>query len=383
MYVRNRVRWVLASSLTLGAVVVAGCGGSSSSSSSTSGTPAANTSTSDAAGGTNAVQAAAAAIAPYEKTPTSIGETQPLKHRPVGKTVDITYDGTPFEVQLLASVQQAARVMGLKLHVVQQQGDTPQATQIAANQVVTDAPAAAIIPGDPSVLYQRQLHELHARHIPVVTMFTNSDPLFAANIYGPPQYQQLGTLEADYVIAKSGGKAHVLVVQVPQIPGLQGTAAALTQTLKSKCPGCAVGSINTELSDIGKNDPNRVVSYVQQNPDTNWIVFVEPDTQIGVPEALAAAGSHGISMLSGAGSKVNYAYIKNGLSTADASQPASFSGWALVDATARVLDGQLVQVSFLPMEFLTKPDLTFNINQPWPDVPNYQQTFERVWGVHQ
>jgi ribose transport system substrate-binding protein len=382
MYVKNWVRRVLAIWLALPVVAVAGCGSSSSSSSSTSVSPAANTSNSDASGGSRAVQAAATAIAPYEKTPSSIGETQPLEHRPVGKTVDITYDGTPFEVQLLAAVQQAARVMGLKLHVVQQQGDTPQATQIAANQVVTDAPAAAIIPGDPSVLYQRQLQELRAKHIPVVTMFTNSDPLFAANIYGPPQYQQLGTLEADYVIAKSGGKAHALIVQVPQIPGLQGTAAALTQTLKSKCPGCAVGGINTQLSDIGKNDPSRVVSYVQQHPDTNWIVFVEPDTQIGAPEALAAAGSHGISMLSGAGGKVNYAYIKNGLSTADASQPASFSGWALVDATARVLDGQPVRVAFLPMEFLTKPDLTFNINQPWPDVPNYQQAFEQLWGVH-
>jgi hypothetical protein len=33
------------------------------------------------------------------------------------------------------------------------------------------------------------------------------------------------------------------------------------------------------------------------------------------------------------------------------------------------------------MEFLTKSTLTFNINNPWPDVPNYQKKFESLWGV--
>jgi ribose transport system substrate-binding protein len=383
MYAGTRVRQVMAGCLTLAAVVTAGCGSSSSSSSTAN--AAATTATapqSGASSGSSAVQAAAAAIAPYEQAPASIGVSQPLTRRPTGKTVDITFDGTPFEVQLLAAVEQAGKAIGLRVHVVQQQGDTPQSIEAALKQVVIDAPAAAMVPGDPTVLYQPQLHELHAKHIPVIGLFTNNDPLLAANVYGPAQYAQLGTLMADYVIAKSDGKAHVLLVQVPQIPGLVGTAATLTQTVKSKCSGCTVAGINTQLSDIGKNDPSRVVSYVEQNSDTNWIVFLDPDTEIGAPEALAAAGQHGVSMLSAAGGKVNYAYIKAGLSTVDASQPATFSGWELVDATARALDGQPVQAGFQPMEFLTKPDLTFNINQPWPDVAGYQQKFEQLWGVN-
>ena len=65
----------------------------------------------------------------------------------------------------------------------------------------------------------------------------------------------------------------------------------------------------------------------------------------------------------------------------DASQPASFSGWALVDAAGRVLAGQPAHASLFPMQFLTKQDLTFNIDQDWPDVPNFRQKFEALWGV--
>ena len=334
-----------------------------------------------AASAASQVKAAELAIAPYEKTPTTIGKTEPLAKPVKGKVFDFLNDGTPFEEALQVGVAQAVKALGDKLQVVSQQGDTPQAIQTAWNQIEAHPPAVVLNGGDPTALYQPQLKALRAKHVPVVAFFTNEDPLLGANIYGPPQYRELGKLEADYIIAKSGGKANVLVLAVPQISGLQGDVASLLSNLKSGCSGCTEASIDTQLQDIGKNDPANVVSYVQKNPSTNWIVYVDADTEIGVPEALSGAGVHNISMMTGAGGKVNYAYIKSGLSTVDASQPATFSGWALVDAAARVLDGQKVRVSFFPMEFLTKPTLTFNINYPWPDVPNYQKKFESLWGV--
>jgi ribose transport system substrate-binding protein len=361
------------------------CGSSSSSNSSASsaasGSGSSATTSQTQSGGSSQVQAAAAAIAPYERTPTSIGQTQPLTRRPTGKVFDFIDDGTPFDQQLLAGVREATSAIGARLQVVQQQGDTPQAIQVAWNQVVAHPPDAVMTGGDPTVLYHRQLATLHSEHVPVIAFFTNEDPLLAANIYGPPQYKQLGMLEADYIIAKSGGKAHVLVLAVPEISGLQGTVTAMLAQFKAACSSCTAAAVDTQLTDIGKNDPTRVVSYVQQNPSTNWIVFVDADEQIGVPEALAGAGVHGIDMMSGAGGKVNYAYIKSGVSTVDASQPASFSGWALVDAAGRVLAGQPANASLFPMQFLTKQDLTFNIDQDWPDVPNFRQKFEALWGV--
>jgi len=391
---RGALRAVATALAVVLAIGLSACGGSSSSSSaasssaptggaSSSGAAVTGSSSSSAMGGTLAAQvrAAAAAIAPFERTPSSIGQTQPLTRRPAGKLVDFIADGTPIGMQILAGVQQATKALGIRLHVINQQGDTPQAIQVAWNQVLASPPAAVINAGDPSILYHRQLAALRARHVVAVTMFTDDDPLFSADIYGPPQYHELGTLEADYMIAKSDGHAHVLIVAVPQIQGLQGVASAIQQTIHSGCSGCTVSTIDTQLSDIGRNDPARVVSYLQQNPSINWIAFIDGDTEIGVPEALRAAGIHGIQMLTGAGGSVNYAYIKSGESTVDASQAPSFSGWALVDATARALDGQPVHVSFLPMQFITRQNLTFNIKQGWPDVPNFRQRFLALWGV--
>lgn len=375
----SKSRGALVALLAGSVLTLSACGSSSSSSSSSS--AGGSSSSSGSSGGSAQVQAATASIAPYEKTPTSIGQTDPLKRRPTGKVFDYVNDGTPFEVELLGAVQQAAHALGVRVQVIQQRGDAPQAVQAAWNQVAANPPDVVVFGGTPSAFIQPQLRALHSKHVPVVTFFTNEDPLFTGNIYGPPQYKQLGMLEADYIIAKSAGKAHVLIVAVPQISGLQGTSAAIVAQFKAGCSGCTVATMDTQLSDIGKNDPAQVVSYVQQHPDTNWITFVDADTQIGVPEALAGAGVHNMKMMSGAGSKVNYAYIKNGLSTVDASQPASFSGWALVDAGARALAGQPIHVSFFPMQFLTKPDLTFDINQGWPDVPNLRQKFMTLWGV--
>lgn len=325
------------------------------------------------------LKAAEAAIAPFETTPTSIGRSEPLAKPVKGKVFDVLDDGTPFVAQLVIGVQQAVAALGDKVRVITQQGDTPQAVQAAWNQIVANPPAVVLSEGDPTALYHTQLEALHAKHVPVVAFFTNEDPLLAANIYGPPQYRELGRLQADYIIAKSHGKANVLVLALPQIAGLQGSVNSLLATLKSSCSGCQEGYVDTQLSDIGKNDPGTAVSYLQKNPGINWIEFADPDEQIGVPEALAGAGVKGISEMTGAGGKVNYSYIKAGLSTVDASQPPTFSAWALVDAAARALDHQKIPVHFFPMEFLTKAQLTFNINNEWPDVPNFEKKFEALW----
>lgn len=353
---------------------IAACGGASSATSTGTG-PKAHASSAQ-------VTAAEKAIAPFEKTPTSIGQTQPLKKPVTGKVFDFLDDGSPFGAVLTAGVKQAVTALGGKLQVIQQQGDTPQAIQVAWNQVVAHPPAVVLASGDPTALFQTQLKALRKKGVLVLMFFTNEDPLLTANIYGPPQYRELGKLEADYVIAKSDGKANVLLLAVPQIAGLQGADAAFQSTLKNACSGCTETAVDTQLSDVGKNDPATVVSYMQKNPSTNWIVYPDADEQIGVPEALAAAGIKGISQMSGAGGKVNYAYIKAGLSTVDASQPGTFSGWALVDAAARALDHQPIHASFFPLEFLTKADLTFNINDTWPDVPNFEKKFEALWDAN-
>ena len=125
------------------------------------------------------------------------------------------------------------------------------------------------------------------------------------------------------------------------------------------------------------------IEHGLEERDFGWLMRAtgrsDPDEQIGVPEALAGAGINGISQMTGAGGKVNYSYIKAGLSTVDASQPPTFSAWALVDAAARALDHQRIRVAFFPMEFLTKAQLTFNISQEWPDVPNFEKKFEGLW----
>ena len=129
--------------------------------------------------------------------------------------------------------------------------------------------------------------------MPVVAFFTNEDPLLAANIYGPPQYRELGRLQADYIIAKSHGKANVLVLALPQIAGLQGSVNSLLATLKSSCSGCQEGYVDTQLSDIGKNDPGTAVSYLRRTPASIGLSSPTPTSRLVCPRLWPAPGSRG------------------------------------------------------------------------------------------
>jgi ribose transport system substrate-binding protein len=340
--------------------------------------PAGSATTSNAA----AVAAAQKVIAPYLKTPTTLGAvTQKLKAIPKGKTVDFLEQPVPIGQEYQVGITHAAAAIGMKATTINA-GLTPATMSSAWSQVFQTPPSAVIILGVPANEIVPELQEAKADHIPVVTDFTTNSPYWAADIIGNTQFGLLGKLEANFVIANSDAKAKIADFYEPDLPGAAGITTSFEQTIRSDCAGCQLGTPQTiSLEGVGATDPATVVSYMQAHRGDNWLMLPDADDAIGVPSALANAGIHGVKILSGGGSSINYEYIKTGAEYADASQSIYYMGWALIDATARVLAHQSVQIGLIPLEFITKKDLTWNINDPWPSVPSYQKKFENLWGV--
>lgn len=364
---------IAASALAVIAVIAAfGCGDDDQSGQST-------------AGDTAGVEAARAAVAPYEKPPTDLGVSdEKLKERPTGKLVAYMRCGFPICQAMGKAVEEAGGVMGVKVRQYDL-GNTPETIGRGWDQMLRDNPAAIVATGVPTALYKSQFRQAVARGIPVVIWAVPDEgPGITANLYGREGNAKSGRLMADWVVSRANGSAKVLYVNVPESSVLKYHQTGFTQELKKNCANCRLESISIKTSDIGRAAPGRIVSYLQRKPDTDWIVVPVGDVLIGVPEAMKSAGiGENVSMLSVAGSKVNYAYIKNGQQLADFASSTDFYGWKAIDTVARELGGQLdtADLGPIPRQFLTKEDLTFDISEPWPSVEGFREQFKQLWGL--
>src|SRR4029077_16163510 len=120
-------------------------------------------------------------------------------------------------------ISAAAAALGMKATTINA-GLSPQTMASAWSQVFQSPPSAVISLGTPSAEVTPQLQEAKAKHIPVVTLFTNNS-LYWTNIFGPGGFKNLGKLEADFVIANSGAKANMVDFYEPQLPGAAGALA--------------------------------------------------------------------------------------------------------------------------------------------------------------
>ena len=103
---------------------------------------------------------------------------------------------------------------------------------------------------------------------------------------------------------------------IPAFPSLQTTVDGMNDTMKQYCPGCSTGELDLTVDDLaGGQVASKLVAYLQSNPDTNYVLFNFGDLEIGVPEALKAAGFEDKVKLIGNGA------------VPSSSRPSSTAGW--------------------------------------------------------
>jgi ribose transport system substrate-binding protein len=370
-------------------LVVAGCGSSSSSSSSGSASGAESGSPLSGA----ALRQVQAAVQPHLSRPTSLGITQPVASVPKGKTIYFVYGSFPVTLHMVGSAQQAAQALGwtLKPKPVQQ---LPQAFQEGFDVALRDPATSGIIStGVPTAAISSQLHEAAAKHIPVVIIAGNggSDSEHIA-IGGSGQYSYGGTLEADYVLAQTHGRAHVLVTTAAAVP----TEASLVQGFRAEwakmCPKCqAPLTYDAPLTSFGKNFPALLTAYLEAHRSVKYIVFGFNDMMIGVPQALQAAGIKGVKGLTFAQDPSTNPLIGAGMLQADVAVPLVEFGWVGMDALLRSFDhmstapdSAFTGSNAMMDWFITKAGIRKAGLSPgtiWPIDPDYEQQFKKLWGV--
>jgi ribose transport system substrate-binding protein len=192
---------------------------------------------------------------------------------------------------------------------------------------------------------------------------------------------------ASEVVADSNGKANVLFLSVNDIgPGSKQGTTTFVSTMKNLCPSCKVQVIDSPVAQWS-GLTTRIASILRANPKINYVVPIFDGMAVYlVPGIRSAGASNRVKIVSGDATPSVLADIKSHtIVIGDVGQPNVWTGWAIIDQTARVLAGQKpLQNVGIPYRFFTATnvgglDLKGDPTK-WYGYPNFRADYKKIWG---
>lgn len=396
---RKGTRRVTAAIFALG-LVAAACGGDDSSSEETSAPTeteapstdetSAPTETEAPAGG-DEVAAAEAIVAELKTVPTDITvSVAPSAAVPTGIKVAWLACELPSCTEVGEDWPAIAEALGWELKVI----NVTSAAPGAGVQEAIDWGANYIsISGSPVAAFQEQYDAAIAAGIKFAFAYNGEAPAegILTSISGNDAVYDAGAKIANYIIADSGAAANVLMVNVQMFPVLVAEEEGIRDTLAAGCSACTFDVLPVAIEDIGVNVPNLVASYLQENPETNYISYAFSALPIGVTAALQAAGLDGqVTQVGVDFDKTGLTEIVDGTHKAWTSNPKAYSGWLMAHAmildaigdeytereTAEVLPNFVLDDATIAQEIIDSSELS-----NWKGPEGYADQFLALWGV--
>src|SRR3954454_11306862 len=354
--------------------VATGCGSSDSGSSSSS-----------AAGGNGDLSAAKQLTNTSATRPTQITQAKPIdKPIPAGKKITFISCGVEACAVQGPILTEGAKVLDWSVKQVGTDG-SPEKVQNAFQSAIRDGANAVIINAADKDALAGPISAAKAKGVEVVTCCSlaqqGKDVLF--NTGTPEQNAPIGKMLAGKVVADSAGKADSLYVNVSAFAILAAVGQTFEQEYKRLCADCAFGKIDIPLTSLGKDAPDRIMSYLRSHPKVNYIVLSESGSLgPGLPAALQAAGLADKVKIVGQGGN-QQVYQDVGAGKIAAVTPSSLYGYdySMLDALARKWAG--VPVEQTPPEFwlMTKDNMPSAVNGPaFPIVESYKDQWAKLWG---
>jgi ribose transport system substrate-binding protein len=383
------------------AVLVSACGGGGSSSAGsteasgagTSGAAASGEETSEAGASGAETSAAEIVTAPPTTPPTEMPVTQAIKEKPPAKQ-NVIWLACALETcqgALSEGYKQAAEALGWGFEKINYNTlKAAEGMQTALNK----NPDSIFITGVEPNAYESQADEAIKREIPIFNGFVLEKPEPEANgMYMDWQNQDGYGQEAEqigaWMINDSAGKANVVSVTIPEYPILKAEYGGIQKTFE-KCAECSLAELPVTVEDVESGKvPAKIVAYLQQNPDTNYIEFAFSDLLTGAETALEAAGIEGIKFTGVSSRPTVVKEIAEGKVAAWTAQPEEFGGWLSVDAAVRTAQG----LPIAPYEKTGKvptwvidskaaaEEVLEKYEGEWPGPEGFKEKFEELWGV--
>src|SRR3954453_21660405 len=247
-----------------------------------------------AGGSSGATVAKAQALAQHVTTrPTTLGLTTAVgKPVPAGKKVVFISCGVQAcEIQG-DIIKQGAADLGWTATTIGTDG-SPEQLQNAFKTALRQGADAVILNAVNRAAVAKQIQEAKQKGVAFVTCCSTeaAGDGILANVAGKDNSARIGESLAAEIVADSQGKADTVFVNISAFEILQALGGQFQSTYKQFCPSCTYASLDIPVTSLGKDAPDRIVSYLRSHPQVNYLVLsVSNALGAGLPAALRAAG---------------------------------------------------------------------------------------------
>jgi ribose transport system substrate-binding protein len=337
--------------------------------------------------------AAQANLDKYLTVPTNIVQSTALTKIPPKKKVGFVQCADPTCATLATYIKEATGALGWSLVTVNATATDPAA---AIQQAIDAGVDYIATTGFPVALFKQQMAQAKAKGIGVFLCFSTDVPAGQENnlysdCYDSTAANAYASALADYLIVQSKGAANALVVTIPTYPILTAQVDAVRAELGKNCPGCKMSTLEVTVNDlIGGAVPQKISSYLQANPNVNYVYFTYASLDTGVTAALRAAGLQSkVKLVGTQGSQPQMKEIAAGTEAAWSALPQELSMWTMVDQMARLsVDQWSVQderkAAVPPFYLVTTADAANTVAglpDGWPGPAGFKDKFKKLWGV--
>jgi ABC-type sugar transport system substrate-binding protein len=361
----------LATALAAVLVLASACGSSDASSSSSV----------DTAG----LKAAEATVAKASERPTTIPVTDPVgKPIPTGKKITFVSCGVEacaIQGPILAA---GAKSLGWTVDQVATDGSAEK-VQGAIDAAIRNGADAVILNAADRDAYAKQIADAKKAGVQFVTCcsLANAGDGLLYNTATDKQNGPIGDYLAAEIVADSKGKANALYVNISAFQILKQVGASFDEGVKKYCSSCSVDNLDIPLTSLGKDAPDRIISYLRSHPKVNYVALSVTDALgAGLPAALKAAGlGDKVKIVGQGGGTQNFTDMKAG--AIDALVPADLFSYdyLMLDALARHWAGVPVNDAGPPYWLVKKDTVPTDTSKPFPVIEDYKQQYEKLWGV--
>lgn len=302
---------------------------------------------------------------------------------PSGLTIDYITCPVPVCTEVGKGVEAAAEVLGWRVRVIANDA-TPAGYQQAWKQIAQD-PADGVVNAGPVLPYSAIAAAMEKAGVPVVSS-TSPDPiggLLQAVVASSDEIRFQGEVQGNWVIQDAGEPVRSVYVYDPSIPALASAWPGYEEAIQKNCPACSTEVLEVSAAQIGPALAQQVVSYLQANPDVEYVSFGLGDLATGVPAAIKTSGLEDqVSLTVRAATPANFEDVKNGGIAAGFTSELYESGWRAVDLLARIFAGDELEDPYpVGLTRLFTPEKLPEDTFVSYSIPGYQDAFEEAWSV--
>ena len=328
--------------------------------------------------------------AKYSETPTDLGAfsgATPLPTVPgPGRRLGFVECPLPTCSIVGDGVEEAIAAVGWEFVPVTYQAADPSTIAGAIQQLLDqDVDYIALTGGEPFEYYAELLEEAKAQGVEVLDSFSahEVDP-DGTGIYScvgcVPFYGALISSLTNWIIADSGGNAHVITLNLGGLTLLETFNPTVESTLADNCPTCTIDLVEVTATEFGAGAaPGKVVAAVEAAPGESYLLVAFGDLGGGVVDALETAGlADKVTIVVADANTSDISNLEAGRVAAVTGNATFVGGYALVDAALRLdqdVWDQATLTEVLPFQIWTPDDESI---EPMVD---FGPQFRQLWGI--